>query len=92
MMLPLLIRLKVRDDESKGVNLYLPMFLIYLLLLPIVLLVIPIWLLFSLLFLGTEKGKRVFHMLPALYVLVCASRGTEINVEEKNSIVILKIV
>ena len=91
MILPSIIRIKVKNEENKGVNLYIPMFLIYLLLLPVLVLLILIWLLFSLFTAGTSRGRLVFNLGPALYTLICSTRGTEVNVKDKNSVVILKI-
>lgn len=91
MMLPLYIRLRVRDEESRGLNLYLPMVLLYILLLPVILLFLVLWLLFCLFTAGTARGKAAFKLVPALYVLFCAARGTEIEVTDKDSEIILKI-
>jgi len=91
MMLPLILRIKVQNNQSRGVNLYIPMPLVYLLLLPLIVLIIPIWLIISLLSAGTSKGHMILNIVPALYCFLCATRGTEIDVIEKESIVILSI-
>jgi len=91
MMLPNIIRIKVRSKESRGINLYIPMILIYLLLLPLLVLFIPLWLLVSLFTAGTPKGYMIVKIVPAFYKLLCATRGTEVNVLDKDSEVILKI-
>lgn len=91
MMLPMIIRLKVKSDEKRGINLFLPMLVIYILLLPFVLLAIPLWLLYSLFAADTGKGKMVFQMVPAAFALLCATRGTEVIVDDNDSVVKLKI-
>jgi len=92
MMLPFFIRLKVKNSGSRGVNLYLPMFPVYLLLLPLVLILLPFWLLYSLFASGTERGKMVYYMVPAFFELLCTTKGTEVYVDDRDSVVILKII
>lgn len=94
-MLPMMLRLKIRSRESRGVNLYVPLLLIYLLLLPFVLLVLPFVLIWIVLPHKDEEGKPVRYSLkiiPALLSLFCAARGTEIEVNDKRSEVLLKLI
>ncbi len=92
MILPFYMRIKIKEEDKRGINLYMPMILIYLILIPFILLALPFWLIYSLAAAGTDKGKMVLNIVPAAYIFLCSSKGTEINVKDKKSEVILKII
>lgn len=84
-MIPVLLRLKIREEGSRGVNLYIPLPLLYLLLLPlaaIAAVVLLVWLVF--------RGHSL-KLFPALFLLLCALKGTEVEYSDRDTDVILKI-
>lgn len=94
-MIPMMLRLKIHNRESRGINLYIPLILLYLLLLPLVLILLPfvlIWL--SVPHRGDEGENFRYSMkvIPAFFNLFCAARGTEIQVNDKDTDLIFKLI
>lgn len=95
-MIPMYMRLKVRNEDKTSVNLYIPLLLIYILLLPLLLLALPfvlIWYLVSAV-MNDEERRRIppVEIIPALFLLLTATGGTEIEVRDGKSEVILKLI
>jgi len=82
-MLPMLLVIRVRDDEHRF-RLFIPLILVYLLLLPLAVLTAAVWLLLWL-FPGTGEVRK--WMGTALYLprLLSAARGMEIDVRDRKS-------
>lgn len=91
MMLPLWLQLKIEQKDERNMNLHLPLFLLWLILLPFALLALPfllIWCVVEFLFtLRFNMIGIVYHS----YLLCCATRGTTIDVREKNQHVLILI-
>jgi len=85
-MLPMIMRLKIYEEEKRNINLYLPLFLIYLLLLPLLIVALPFVLLW---YLWTAERPSL-EIIPAVLALMSAVSGTEIEVKSDRTEVILK--
>lgn len=83
MMLPVWIRIFVKNNDKVKVNLWLPLFLIWILLLPLAVVVFFVALIVDILFWAAMHG-RATKFLIALVQLLGAIRGTVIQVD-KNS-------
>lgn len=86
MMFPVLLRLKVKNSEGRGINLIIPLILLLILMLPLILIALPFFILWNM-----RTGKFSMEIIPALWEMFCASRGTEIVVNNDDSDVIFKI-
>ncbi len=89
-MLPMLLRIRIRDDKT-SFGLFIPLIFVYLLML-------PLYLLFSLVYgvvllCTSPKAQTRLYMglVFKLPLLLAAARGTEINVHSDKSKVILYI-
>lgn len=93
-MIPMMMRLKVSREKGRGINLYIPLILLYLLLLPFLIIAIPLgwwWYNRAVEREGDEKRKASVQMIPAIFALFSALSGTEIEVSSKQSEIILKL-
>ena len=90
-MLPMLLRVKIRDD-ARSFGFYLPMVLIYLLLLPVVLLgAIAVAILLAIP--ETSKQARSYlRLLLALPSLLSASIGTEVDIQSDTKDIVIRII
>lgn len=93
-MLPMIMRLKVSREEGRGVNLYIPLIIVYLLLLPFILIALPFgWLWYNR---AVEKegasGKASIRMVPAVLSLLGSLSGTEVEFSDSKSEIILKLI
>lgn len=77
---PMSATLHVRTVSlRRGVRLWLPLFLVWLLLLPFLILLLPFLFVVALIF-----GFNLWRSLKALNGLLAATRGTELEVDERH--------
>jgi len=84
-MIPLVMRLKVREKGKKGVNLWIPIILAWILLLLLMILLLPVVLLVGLILWKQGYGKVLLLFYPRFFVLLFSMSGLKIDVESKNS-------
>jgi len=79
---PLLMRLKLVDPKNR-VNLWIPLFLVWLIAGLLALALSPLILLLVLLLWPTGWGKFLWQFGPRLYAVLCALRHLEVDVQGK---------
>ena len=84
-MIPLIARIRVQSPKLR-MSLWLPLFLIWLLVLPIAVVLLPLVILICLLF-----GNNPFPALAAGWQLLCGLRGTHVEITEPEQSVLLVI-
>jgi hypothetical protein len=82
-MIPLILNLKVPRAHNRPVNLYLPLFIAWLLLIPVFLLLLPIFILGAILTWHTPYGRLILMFLPMVCVLLWHLQGLRIDVQNK---------
>ena len=91
-MIPFWLKMKIPRKEGRPVTLYLPVFLVGLLVLALFLLILPIWLLGSLILLLVGHGWFGFIALGLIFNTFWHLRGLEIDVESKDEMVYMKFI
>ncbi|WP_413289613.1 hypothetical protein [Bdellovibrio sp. HCB337] len=91
MIPPTLMRLVVYEKGQKKFNMWFPLILIYLLLLPLFLLALPFLLVGGLVLWLFGGGRTPFSLWVALYELWCASKGIIIETKSKDDRVLIRI-
>ncbi len=84
-MIPMFAVIRL-EGRRRRFSFYLPLFLIWLLLLPFVLLALPIVLLATLLF-----GLRPLRLVGAGYGLLASARGTHVEVQHPHTNVLMHV-
>jgi hypothetical protein len=84
---PLLMRMKLIDRQHH-VNLWIPLFLVWLTAVLLALALSPLILLLVLVLWPTGWGKFLWQFGPRFYSLLCALRDLEINIQGKNQVVL----
>jgi len=69
-MFPILMRLKIRSEGKRGVSLWLPVFLAWIILWAFMLVLLPFVLLAALLSLGRGPGMSLLAVYPLLFSLL----------------------
>jgi len=82
-MLPMLLIIRIRD-EGHRFRLFIPLILVYLLLLPLAVLATAVWLILRMIP-GTGEAGRWMGMALYLPRLLSAARGMEIDVRDRKS-------
>ena len=86
-MIPMIAKVRVEDKNGKGVWLVLPLFLLWLLLLPFAIVLLP----FVVLALWIQ-GIQPFRALSLLWALFCSLSGMVIDVDQHGQDVKVHIV
>lgn len=91
MIPPLLLRLVIDGKNKKPVRLWLPLALIYILLLPLVALVLPLILFAGFILWVMRASRTPISLCLWLYELACAARGLKIEAISKNERVFIHV-
>ena len=91
-MIPLLLKLKIPRQNKRMLNLYLPLFLIWILMVPFILILFPVFLLLIILSRQAGPGGRQILLLPALIAVICNLSGLIIQVKDKNGLFYIQFI
>jgi hypothetical protein len=94
-MIPLMIRLNIKRKDQKGqegFNLWLPLFLIWLIALPLILLLTPIILIAALVLWPTGKGRYILFLYLAIFRLTWHMSGIKIDIQSDKKIFCLNLI
>jgi uncharacterized membrane protein len=94
-MIPLILKLNIKrkDQEGqKGLDLWLPLFLIWLIALPTILLLTPIILLSALILWPAGKGRYILFLYLAIFRLTWHMSGIKIDIQSNKRIVCLNLI
>ncbi len=84
-MIPLLIRIHIVGRKKKKVRLIIPLFLVWLLLLPFIILLTPLVLLAALILWPSGYGRTLLGAGPALFSVISALSDLYVQVEGRDS-------
>lgn len=90
MMPPMMVRISIHEQGQKKFNLWFPLILAYLFLLPVVILLSPVLLLVGVAF-WMARGVNPFSATYWFYELWCATKGTIIEATNKGEHVLVQI-
>jgi hypothetical protein len=91
MSLPLFLRLHIKEKDQKNIRLWLPLFLIWILILPLLLLLLPFVLVAALLTWHRGTGKVLLAAIPMFIAMLWAMPGLHIRVDKPDNTVFLHI-
>jgi hypothetical protein len=84
-MIPMILKLRIRDKNGKRFFIWLPLFLIWIIILPLLLIPIPFVALAALIMWPSGKGSIIFHGYFTIFKLIGYLSCLEINIESVNS-------
>jgi len=90
-MIPLILKLRIKDKNQKRFGIWLPLFLIWLIILPLLALPAPFVLLAALILWPGGKGRLVLYSYAAIFNLICNMSGLKVDIQSKDSIVYLDL-
>jgi hypothetical protein len=88
-MIPMIMRLYIVEEGKKKLRLYLPLFLLWFLMLPFVILLIPFVLLAALVLWPSGRGKNILRAGPAFVAVLSALSDLRIHIEKPGSKVLI---
>jgi hypothetical protein len=91
-MIPLILRLRVKDKNSRKFGIWFPLFLLWLVVLPLLALPAPVIFIFSLIAWSCGTGRKIWLLYTAVFTVICNLSGLhfEINSKEENVYIDLK--
>jgi len=93
MLPPAIMRIRVVENGRKKIGLWLPVFLLWPVLILLAVVSIPLLLVLMLGFWWHHVARKVIRSIPAIFGIICSMRGFAVEVEnkEKKEEVIIKI-
>jgi len=85
-MIPLVAAVSVRNKQSRGFRLWIPLALVWLLLLPVVLVLLPV--VFVACWVG---GTDPFQALSAFWQILSALKGSDVEFDDARSSVMIHV-
>ena len=82
---PLIMRLRILDN-NRNVRLWLPIFLLYPILLVLAILLAPLALIAGLLLWPWGWGKALLLSIPCFFQVICALRELEVDIQKRQEI------
>jgi hypothetical protein len=84
-MIPMIIRIHIVEQNKKKIGLILPIFFVWLLLLPFIIILTPFVLLAALFLWPSGYGKSIMRAGPLLFTVIAALSNLHIEVEGKDN-------
>jgi hypothetical protein len=84
-MVPMILKLRVIDKGGKRFYMWLPLFLIWIIVFPLLLIPVPFVALAALMMWPSGKGSLIFHGYLTIFKLIGCLSGLEVDIESGNS-------
>jgi len=81
------LRIKIRQTEGRNFGLWLPLFLLWPIVLVLAIILFPIILLITIFQLLTGNNQPVILILPRLFSVACALRGMKVDIQSPDETV-----
>lgn len=90
-MIPLILQLRIKKRNRRSFNMWLPLFLIWLIALPLILLLTPVILLAALILWPMGKWKYILFPYIAIFKSIFCMSGLKIDIQSKDSTVLINL-
>jgi hypothetical protein len=91
MRIPLWMRIRIKESDRKNIRLSIPLFLVWLLLLPLLLLALPFVLIAALLTWHRGHGRMILAAVPLLITVIGHLPGLHIEVDNPENQTLITI-
>jgi hypothetical protein len=91
MIPPIIAHIKIKNEENRGINLWFPVLIFWIIALPFVLLAL-ILLGIGSLFLHPATRRRVWKIIGNIYTILCQLRYARVDVESNQNTVVLRFI
>ena len=91
-MIPLMMKIQIPNKSGNFINLYLPLFIAWLILFPLLLLLLPFALLIAGLTWNSGQGRLILLFYPMLLSLLWQLRGLKIDIHSKSNQIYLSFI
>jgi hypothetical protein len=89
-MIPMWMKLRFPSKEKRPVILYVPLFLVWILLLVLFVLILPIWLIASAIACALGFGRTGLALIPLIVSTLWHLKGLEVDVGSRDRMITMK--
>ena len=90
-MIPLILKLRIKDKNQRGFGIWLPLFLLWLIILPLLVIPAPLVFLAALILWQGSYGRLVLYSYFAIFSIIWNLSGLNLDIQSKDSIVYLDL-
>lgn len=83
-MIPLILRLRVKDKNSRKFGIWFPLFLLWLVVLPLLALPAPVIFIVSLIAWPCGTGRKIWLSYITVFTVICNLSGLHFEINSKN--------
>lgn len=91
-MLPMFMKMHIQEQGKKGVKLWIPVFLVWILLFALMLILLPVVLLAALLTLLRGPGLKWLLLYPMVWAVLGSLSSLFVDVENENHKILIKFI
>ena len=90
-MIPMWMNMLIKEEGKRGVKLYIPLILVWIVLFALLLILLPFLLLAALLAWPSGYGRAILVVIPMLLAVIWSMSGLKIHVQSKDKQVYLNV-
>ena len=92
MRIPLWMRIRIKESDRKNIRLFIPLFLVWLLLIPLLILALPFVLIAALVTWPRGHGRMILASIPLLIAVLGHLSGLHIEVDNPENQTFISII
>jgi len=90
-MIPLILKLRIRDKNQRRFGIWLPLFILWLIILPLLAIPAPLIFLAALILWPGRYGRIILYSYFAIFTVIWNLSGLNLDIQSKDSIVYLDL-
>ena len=90
-MIPMMMKMLIKEEGKRGVKLYIPLILVWIVLFALLIILLPFLLLAALLAWPSGYGRVILAVVPMLLAIIWSMSGLKIHVQSKDKQVYLNV-
>jgi hypothetical protein len=90
-MIPLILKLRIKDKNQKRFGIWLPLFLLWLIILPLLAIPAPLIFLVALILWTGRYGRIVLYSYFAIFTIIWNLSGVNLDIQSKDNIFYLDL-
>ena len=91
-MIPLMLKLRITEKNRRGVNLWFPIFLLWIIVLPLLALAAPVIFLVTLLSWPAGRGRMIMFSYFMIFKSIWYMSGLKIDVESQEKTIFINLI
>lgn len=90
-MIPLMLKMRIGEKNRRGVNLWFPLFLIWIIVLPLLAILAPLIFLVGLLAWPSGYGRKIIYFYIMIFKLLWYTSGLKVDIESDEKIIYIDL-